>query len=432
MRVLLCLLAGCTPVLADTAVQDTWWGGPGVPGPVSWWSSTFDSSQGIFFDYPLTIQLMTDYEMHWIHSTGPGGNEMVFADTDNDGDLDLVSCQMPWNRISHWENLDGSGLNWARTIIVDSLPEYAFSIDSSDFDLDGDVDFAVATQDGPVLLENTGTGWEDLLIGDGFIQCIRFGDVDTDGDMDLLAGRPWFCKWWENLDGVGGSWLGLGIYDDPNGLLCVRPCDFDGDGDLDAVRYCMYTPQVVWYENVDGAGLTWAPHTVYSELPGEYEFMSADLEIADMDLDGDEDLVVGGSNPLPEGRVLWIKNMNGLGTSWQLHSIDNDLSGAYTIAVADLDGDGDPDVMAYSGGDWGERLAGWYENMDGLPTSWLFHLLDDTTWEAGDIASADVDADGAPDVVACDEIAGVRWYEFSRAPSGWLESSILDPPGAAR
>jgi hypothetical protein len=137
---------------------------------------------------------------------------------------------------------------------------------------------------------------------------------------------------------------------------------------------------------------------------------------------------------MPEGAVVWVENLDGLGTSWLKHPIDNSLIGANSVDAADLDGDGDLDVMATSGSmfGWDENLVVWYENTDGLATSWNGHVLDTSTADACDVTSVDMDLDGDPDVVAADGFVGMRWYEFSRATSGWLESSILDPPGGSQ
>lgn len=420
---------------AAGSLQTDWVGGPGVPGPVTYWQQSFDTSSGISYSGTGGFIILTYSSiLHWIHSTGPGGEEMCIVDTDGDEDLDVVACQFAWDRISHWENLDGSGLNWARTIIVDSLPSGAVSIDHCDIDLDGDVDFVVTSYDGPYLIENTGGAWEKHQLGDLYCRVIRFCDIDGDGDEDFITAGYSSGRWWENLDGAGGSWLMHLIW--PSGYTadCIRPGDFDGDGDVDVVLSRSAAPQVVWFENVDGVGGSWTAHTACSSIGGQYptELLLSGLEAVDLDQDGDEDVIVAGSNPLPEGRVIWVENLNGLGTSWQPHPVDLDLSGVCSVDAADLDGDGDADVMACSGGNWGEEIAAWYENMDGEGTAWNGHALDETVMYPTDIASEDMDADNDPDVVFCDGIAGVRWYEFSRASSGWLESSILDPPGGSQ
>ena len=432
MKALLVAAAVCLPVQSDSSGQDFWNGGPGVPGPVSYWGNTFSSCEEMDYSFAHSIQLLIEYTFHWIHSTGPGGEEMEIVDTDGDGDLDVVSSQAAWDRISHWENLDGSGLNWSRTIIADSL-NAPFSLDAVDMDQDGDVDFAVATGEGPYWIENTGGTWIKHQIGDVDCWWIAAGDLDGDGDDDVFCGDYMSddLRWWENLDGVGGAWAGHFIANSYTQPRRVRIADVDGDSDLDLLMCKQGPPNIVWFENTDGSGDSWTPHVVCQYVASQYLWIMG-LEAVDLDLDGDMDIVAAGSDPMPEGAVVWVENLDGLGTSWLKHPIDSDLSGATSVSSGDLDGDGDLDVMAGSGGDFGERLAAWYENVDGQATAWSRHVLDETTWYATDIASADMDADGDPDVVFCDGIAGVRWYEFSRATLGWLESSILDPPGGSQ
>jgi hypothetical protein len=435
MRALLLALALVAPAVSDSSNQDFWWGGPGTPGPVSYWGNAFDSCNGIYFEYAHSIQLLISYAFHWIHSTGPGCDEMAVVDTDGDGDLDVVGCQSAWDRISHWENIDGYGESWTRTIIADSL-DWAISMDCGDVDGDSDADLAVAADDGPYLLENTGSGWQKTAIGSqANCRGIRFADIDQDGDLDIASCNEdpaGLTIWWENLGGTGSSWLPHLISDD-YGPELIRIADIDGDGDLDVlIGSNGSNPDIVFMENVDGSGLVWEPHVVCTQISPPYVMIFA-LEVADLDQDGDLDIVTGGNDMMPEGVVLWIENLDGVGTSWLKRPIDNDLVGANSVDTADLDADGDLDVMATAGEQWGGNLAIWYENIIGDASVWTGHDFEDaTTMYPKDIVDADIDIDGDLDVICSDDIAGIRWYEFSRATSGWLESSILDPPGGSQ
>jgi hypothetical protein len=418
---------------AAGSVQTDWVGGPGVLGPVTYWQQSFDSSSGISYAGTGGFIILTYSSiLHWIHSTGPGCDEMVVVDTDGDGDHDVVGCQATWDRISHWENLDGYGGSWARTIIADSL-ESVVSIDAADIDFDGDMDIVLATEDGPFWLENTGTGWLVHQADTLNSRCIRAGDIDGDGDSDMAC---WYDlghtgMWFENLNGSGGSWQGHAIWQGTYSAYCIRLADMDNDGDLDALISQEVPPNVVYFENLDGQGGSWEAHVVCSTIGSAY-LQVFGIEAVDLDQDGDLDVIAAGSDPMPEGAVIWIENVDGVGATWLKHSIDNDLVGANSVDAADLDGDGDLDVMATAGEQWGEDWVMWYENTDGNGTAWNGHVLDATTGDASDVTSADLDKDGDLDVVLSDRVAGMRWYEFSRATSGWLESSILDPPGGSQ
>ena len=61
--------------------------------------------------------------------------------------------------------------------------------------------------------------------------------------------------------------------------------DFDRDGDLDVASASFFDGFIRWYENVDGGGKEWKNHTVYVGAQGHY------VSHADMDGDGDADLI---------------------------------------------------------------------------------------------------------------------------------------------
>jgi hypothetical protein len=432
ISLLLTFLAVCPAFAAGTQQLD-WSGGPGVPGPVTYWEEFFSGCSMMSFDGVGGFLVLTySSVLHWIHRSGPGCDEMVVVDTDGDGDRDVVGTQATWDRISHWENLDGYGGSWARTIIASSL-ESVVSIDCIDIDGDGDPDLALGTEAGPYWLENAGSGWVTHQVGTLYSQCIRAGDIDGDGDPDLAASYrgSHSGRWFENIDGSGGEWQEHTVWQGQYGAYCLKLADMDTDGDLDALISQEVPPNVVYFENLNGQGGSWEAHVVCSTIGSAY-LQVFGVEAFDLDQDGDLDVIAAGSDPMPEGAVIWIENVDGFGATWLKHSIDNDLVGANSVDAADLDGDGDLDVMATAGEQWGEDWVMWYENVDGQATAWNGHVLDTTTGDASDVTSADLDKDDDLDVVLSDRVAGMRWYEFTRASSGGLESSILDPPGGSQ
>jgi hypothetical protein len=144
------------------------------------------------------------------------------------------------------------------------------------------------------------------------------------------------------------------------------------------------------------------------------------------DLDGDNDIdIVGCSSD--RSNVGWWENVDGSGTQWIHRAIDVTINHPYCVASSDLDMDGDLDVIAAP---LLESFITWWENLNGSGTSWEQHDIQNWYgywW----LQSADLDLDGMPDVVGCSQYLGeVAWLDLSTfLPSAYVESSILDTQG---
>ena len=82
------------------------------------------------------------------------------------------------------------------------------------------------------------------------------------------------------------------------------------------------------------------------------------MSAADVDGDGDTD-VLGAAHWADD--VVWWENTAGDGTAWTEHTVDDDLDGPYSIFTADVDGDGDTDVLGAVDAEgiyWWENVAG--------------------------------------------------------------------------
>lgn len=115
--------------------------------------------------------------------------------------------------------------------------------------------------------------------------------------------------------------------------------DVDGDGDIDLLAGSAYS-NLVWFENLDGMG-HFGPGTIISANPGEL----ISLYLANLDGDGDLDLLAAlGCN----GKIIWYKNLDGHGTFSTAILITASLASAHDARAADLDGDGNPDIICAS------------------------------------------------------------------------------------
>ena len=96
-----------------------------------------------------------------------------------------------------------------------------------------------------------------------------------------------------------------------------------------------------------------------SVLISALPFQITKVITADIDNDGDNDVVISGQNA---NSIAWYKNLDGEGTFGSVQYITQALTFTQSLSIADLDGDGDLDVLATSSSD---NKVVWYKNLDG-------------------------------------------------------------------
>jgi len=413
--------------------QTDWSGGPGIPGPVTDWGDTFDSSNDVsWLSFPGELNLSstplpTPVE-HTVDGNFSGAFSVYSEDVDGDGDMDVLGAAFLANAIAWWENDDGSGTSWTKHT-VDGDFRNARSVYSDDVDGDGDLDVLGASHfdDDITWWENddgSGTSWTEHTINGEFngASSVYSEDVDEDGDLDILgaAAGDFDITWWSNDDGSGTSWTEY-IVDGDFGGYSVYSEDVDGDGDMDILGAAFLADDITWWENLDGSGTSWAEHLV------DGQFYSA-VSVYSADVDGDGDMDVLGASQLNDD-ITWWSNDDGLGTSWTEHTVDGNFDIANCVYSADVDGDGDMDVL---GAAQAANDITWWSNDDGTGTAWTEHVVDGNFNFAISVYSEDVDGDGDMDVLGTSYGAhDIAWWEVTLfRPSGELTSSIYDTGGA--
>jgi hypothetical protein len=175
---------------------------------------------------------------------------------------------------------------------------------------------------------------------------ITTGDVDGDGDLDLLTG---------NITGNTVSLLrnaGNGTFGTATSITVgVGPTDLaladvDGDGDLDLL-VSNFTDNTVSVRLNDGTGVYSGSQNI--AMPANTA--PDQLALGDVDGDGDLDLLVGSGSGLSYAVTLRLNGGDATGSNTGVFSGGQSISvsgESHGVALADVDGDGDLDVLAAS------------------------------------------------------------------------------------
>lgn len=334
-----------------------------------------------------------------------------FGDYDNDGDLDLIiggEASNGRNTILYMNNGSGSFTSAdSTTFTAVDYPAFAWG----DIDGDGDLDLAMAGQIASSvytakIYRNDGSGVFTEIsdpLTDSYWGDLEWGDLDNDGDLDLIQngypanGVRFTDIFWNDGKGnltkdINNSFTGTAAGD-------LVLADVDNDGDLDLINngFTNYSTGLTELLLNDGTGNFSLKQTL-DDVAG------SGMDWGDFDNDGDLDLILSGYDFTNSVRVTKIYLNDGTG------SLSYDSGNAFSYPAneskakwGDYDHDGDLDILITGIQDTYGYKTWVYEN-NGAGSIGGIAIGDGV--EIGSIDWADLDNDGFLDFVITGSTTG--------------------------
>jgi len=292
------------------------------------------------------------FTMHVI-ATASNPSRVAVVDIDEDGDNDVfVSFDISQDSYEWWEN---SGDNSSFTHHY--LDTYAFdarSLDFGDIDMDGDIDVLGAGGGNVTVYWNDGEEnfSEDAIAWYNGATAGKLADMDNDEDLDIVC--PAFNEdemgLWYN-DGNGNfSFFSVGYIDDPHWTDIV---DLDNDGDLDILSTDTNHGYLYYFKNNGGS---FNSQVITTSLSGPRGVVGGDF-------DNDEDMDIAVCNYYGDNVTLLTNDGNEVFSS---SIIDANLNGASDLEALDFDFDNDLDLTSTA---FHADYVVWYENPIAEPVS---------------------------------------------------------------
>jgi len=231
--------------------------------------------------------------------------------------------------------------------------------------------------------------WTENLIGDEILEPWQVFPVDMDYDNDIdvvCASRLTRTLYWFQLLDYDIYMPNIVSTDSPYAIAVIA-LDIDEDNDIDIFCASQVNGLELW---VNDGNLGFTSQTIGSWPSASY------LDTCDVDLDGDVDILISccenGSN-----RMGWVENLGDL--NFTDHIVITNWIQANSVDAADIDGDGDIDLVGTaSGREGGDGEISWFENIDNeFETK---HDIFVTAARPSCVKAVDMNEDGNMDIVA--------------------------------
>lgn len=356
----------------------------------------------------------------WEGFEPPAFSHVRFVPSGNGARLDVLACEMN-GRVMLWNPSDPTS---PPRVLASGLESPAHA-EMADLDGDGLADILVGTlgsrapTDVPVgsvvWLRGLGGGEyakHGIADGLGRVSDVRAADFDGDGDLDVVVAAFGFWKTGgifllENeRDSTGQTRFQARILDPRAGCVSLEVADLNGDGRPDFVAAISQEHEVVEAFLSEG-GVQFRTERIFAA--GHPALGMSGAQVVDMDGDGDLDVLLSHGDVLdkkflpPYQGVQWLENRGAF--PFDPHWLEA-MPGTMRALAADLDGDGDMDILGtvFLPGPHFLRIRP--DEMESIyvleqvaPRQFVRHVVARGGQDLAACDAGDFDADGHPDLV---------------------------------
>lgn len=291
---------------------------------------------------------------------GPAVTHVRFLDVDGDGRLEIVASDMRYGLMLQGDPTGDSG----RLEVIGTVPHPA-RFEPADLDGDGIRDLLVAdlgrflpqdhTDGAVVWMRGEGRGrYSQFRLGDWpRVADVRSADFNGDGKPDLAVAAFGLRKVGDltilenRTEHYPQVEFHPHVIDARPGSIHAIPVDLNGDGHMDLVALIAQQFETVMAYVNTGKDFVFTPHEIYTAPHPNWG--SSGIELVDLDGDGDLDVLFTHGDTFddhlikPYHGIMWLENK---GTYPFTPHVLADLPGVFRAEAADMDNDGDLDIVA--------------------------------------------------------------------------------------
>ncbi|OFX38062.1 MAG: hypothetical protein A2X03_03770 [Bacteroidetes bacterium GWA2_40_15] len=344
---------------------------------------------------------------------------VLFTDVDGDEYGDIIAQHFPG---VYWlEAEDTKGKSW-KAMEIGTLPPTGHlnsqGHETAQIMPGGKPEIIIATEEGLFYFEipkdPMKIPWPKIKVASGHTmdEGIGFGDIDGDGFIDLAVGKVYGNEkargvvWYKNTGNGTPNWEEYPVTTTSFHPDRIRIADINGDGRQDVIiteeRWPGKEPDASMYwveQDIDAGAIIWKRHTIVTQ------YTMNNLDVADVDRDGDIDIITCEHKGPNEQLQIWENDGKG---NFLKHVIDRGKESHLGSQFADLDNDGDLDIVSTAWDDY-HLLHVWRNNSEALSdvrrvewnhlTSQLSQVPRPNVGRQAAALAVDIDKNGSEDIV---------------------------------